>query len=330
MTSPVNAWIGPLGPVTAMAAGTLYTMVKDVGTDIQLRQEQGVPVDTLPDEFRDMVSNTEAREREIHGLFYTHTRFKPILRKLGLLHNYGSGQSSGGEAAANLNKSHSVGVKMPWRMTYTEVTLDIHAIRLSLLKNLEGVNQKNSSSFQSLRLKLEDIKAKIAQAEHLAQSAEKALARGRSARQADLTRVRDENRVMIRDLRVDALDIQNQLLGRESYLALQERAETTIGQLVGRKFMKNFRMEFTDSIGTVRAGSSTGIKGRGLIKVTSIKSPTYDSHIAVHFEWHEDHFLGKGHNWFGDIHIKYGLDSEPSFTGSGPFWDRFQQFQLTI
>ncbi|MFJ4966491.1 hypothetical protein EES43_02930 [Streptomyces sp. ADI96-02] len=296
----LSSAIGPYGVVANAAASTAYSIVKDFNTKVEFTSEGRQAINAFPDVLKDAPVEEDLGRRDLYGVFYTHSRFQPIVRRLAPHHHHQLRHRD--EVARAVNKSHSIFMVLPWRMSYSAVRLDSYQAQIGLDKRMN-----------ELYAEMDKIDL-VAEEDTIAEKTA-LLASHRYGGAAAQRQLRDE--IARSQRRVDTYQVNRNAAER---MAAQVRRLRDAGSPV---YMRNFTIDAVEQANGVKARASTGLKGSGKMLV-STEQVGLQTYLSVQFRWHEDNFFGHGYDWNGRIDIRCTDDGNPdAFQGEGKFWDRF-------
>ncbi|MEU4134569.1 hypothetical protein [Streptomyces wuyuanensis] len=300
MTVPAGISVAePIGVVANSVVSTTYAIVKDLNGKVEFTVESPATVGTVPGFLNDAIIDEDLGVQSLYGVFYTHSRFQPIVRWLSPHHHFHLTQSP--DVARAVNKSHSIFLVMPWRMSYSAVRLDTSRAEYELMNK---ANEAYSA------MKHIDVVA-----EENAWRIKTALLGSRRHRKEDERQLREEV-AMLRQ-RIDTYYAHRKVGDR---LAREARR---LRDTVGPVYMRNFKINAVEQANGIKARASTGLKGTGKM-VVSAEQTTLQSYISVQFHWHEDNFFGHSYDWNGRIDVRCDDQGRPDpWQGEGKFYDRF-------
>jgi hypothetical protein len=300
VTSP---WIG----MPAIAGVTnLYTMLKDLNAKLNVTQQNKESFTTIPDPLLPYISYGNHEEWEIESRFYNHTRWKSL--------------------QSHIHTPVSSGVTMSYRIRFTLASLDKGGLQSALRKELGDTRvaapatstdltrarqeiRKIDLKISDLQTRTDDLRKQFPDREH----------RSRQV-QAELIQLRDA----IMPLKLDKARYADTLNQAKVFIRAQQRDEE-IKKLCRRKFISNFTFSFVEPMHI-----STGVSGKGIIDIETVKSLQQDARIGINFLWNEEQLLGRGHTWAGTLQWWVGPDGQPCYSGTGKFHQRFQEYHVRV
>ncbi|MFE8977746.1 hypothetical protein ACFYM7_30670 [Streptomyces cyaneofuscatus] len=301
--NPALAAMGPMGLVATSAANTVYSIVKDLNSGISIETSSPAPVDAVPDALKDALVDTDLGERALHGVFYTHSRFQPLIRHVKgvreMMRRHG-----GGNVPASAADSHSIFMILPLRMSYNAVQLDMTHAREELMKKADesyaAMDRINLDKEQNEVMVLQDRVDRLTRSDSV-----------------DARRLRSQ--LAHHQQRIEAYEVHGTAAER---LVRESRRLRDLSQLV---WMKNFRIQAVEQVNGIKGKTAAGLHGKGSMVVTT--KPMHGGiGVAVQFDWHEDNLFGHSYDWHGRLDIGCGLDGTPALVnGSGKFYERFRQ-----
>ncbi|WP_411120231.1 hypothetical protein [Streptomyces sp. 058-1L] len=302
--NPALAATGPMGLVATSAVSIVYSIVKDLNSGISIETSSPAPVNAVPDALKDALVDTDLGERALHGVFYTHSRFQPLVRHVKglreMMHRH-----SGANVPASVADSHSIFLVLPLRMSYNAVQLDMTQAREALMK-------KADESYAAMdRIDLEK-------------------------EQNEVAALQDRVDRLTRNDSVEARRLRSQLAHHQQRIEAYEVHSTAAERLVGESrrlrdlnsliWMKNFRIQAVEQVNGIKSRTAAGLHGKGSMTVTP-KPMGRGLGVSVQFDWHEDNLFGHSYDWHGRIDIACELDGSPALVaGSGKFYERFRQY----
>ncbi|MFJ7062899.1 hypothetical protein ACIQVA_35360 [Streptomyces microflavus] len=301
--NPALAAMGPLGLVASSAASTIYTIVKDLNSGISMESSSPAPVNAVPDALKDALVDEELGERALCGVFYTHSRFQPLIHHMKnlreMMHRYG-----GGTVPASVGDSHSIFMVLPLRMSYNAVRLDMTHAREELMK-------KADESYAAME-KI-DLDAEQDEVVKLQDRVDRETWSG----PAEERRLRSQ--LAHHQQRIEAYEVHSTAAGR---LVTESRRLRDIREFA---WMKNFRIQTVEQVNGIKGRTAAGLHGKGSMIVTP-KPLGRQIGVSVQFDWHEDNLFGHSYDWHGQIEIACnGAGAPMVVAGSGKFKERFLQ-----
>ncbi|MEU6631992.1 hypothetical protein ABZ905_27470 [Streptomyces parvus] len=296
MTLPIGfAAAGPLGLVAGSAANTAYSIVKDCNTKVSMASTQHPTISAYPTDCGTVKVVRNLGAQELEGVFYTHSRFQPIV---GRFHHHRQG--------FDVNKSHSIFMVLPWRVSYSAVELNSIEEQLALNKQDEA---------DDAEMRKINLRSEMSQRDRK-RSAFDGMMRGRGAAPELLE-------ALEREIEQHQRQIANYRLYQDSKSerALRRQAVEAVGRHV---YMKDFKIDAVEQARGAKARASTGLKGTGNVQLTAEQTAEGRPYVAVQFQWIEENFFGHGHSWDGRINIGCQVDGTPQVLGgSGKFYERY-------
>ncbi|MEW1615900.1 MULTISPECIES: hypothetical protein [unclassified Streptomyces] len=286
---------GPLGVVASSVASTAYSIVKDFNTKVQLTSETHPTISAVPEELGAAKVLQNLGPQHLDGVFYTHSRFQPIVRRF---HHRHPGD------VVDVNKSHSIFMVLPWRVSYRAVLLDPSAELVALNKE----DRKNAAEMRKIDLPAEKLRLEN--------------------KQLNFRRMLEEG------ARADVLEsLQNEIQEHEqqieAYRAYQDSIERrarraeAVRAMGNDVHMKDFKIDPVEQAHGAKARASTGLKGAGNVFLNA-EQAAGRTYVSVHFRWTEENFFGHGHAWEGRIDIGCRQDGSPEVLGGdGKFYERY-------
>ncbi|MFJ7063086.1 hypothetical protein ACIQVA_36390 [Streptomyces microflavus] len=287
---------GPLGLVASSAASTAYTIVKDFNTSVQLTSAMHPTISGVPEELGSARVLQNLGPQHLDGVFYTHSRFQPIVRRF---HHHHQGDF------VDVNKSHSIFMVLPWRVSYRAVLLDPSAELMALNKE----DRENAAEMRKIDLTAEKL--------HL------------QNKQQNFQRILVGQGGPPHVLESLQMDIQEHERQIETYRTFQDSIERRARRAEAVRaagnsvHMKDFKIDHVEQAHGAKARASTGLKGTGNVFLNA-EQAAGRTYVSVHFQWTEENFFGHGHAWEGRIDIGCRQDGSPEVLGGdGKFFERY-------
>ncbi|MEV7251131.1 hypothetical protein [Streptomyces cyaneofuscatus] len=302
--NPALAAMGPMGLVATSAANTVYSIVKDLNSGISIETSSPAPVDAVPDALKGALVDTDLGERALHGVFYTHSRFQPLVRHVKGLREM-MRRHGGGNVLASAADSHSIFMILPLRMSYNAVQLDMSRAREELMK-------KADESYAAMdKINLDDEQKEVTNLQNQVD---------RQYRSDSMEVRRLRSQLAHHQQRIEAYEVHSTAAER---LVRESHRLRDLSQFV---WMKNFRIQAVEQVNGIKGKTAAGLHGKGSMVVTT-KPMQGRLGITVQFDWHEDNLFGHSYDWHGRLDIACRYDGTPELVnGSGKFYERFSQY----
>ncbi|MFF7738330.1 hypothetical protein [Streptomyces sp. NPDC007984] len=313
--NPALAAMGPMGLVATSTASLAYSIVKDLNSSLSFEATSATPLDAVPEVLKDALVDEDLGEHAVSGLFYTHSRFQPIVRQVkrfaGLVHRHRD------DVPEAVNHSHSIFMVLPLRMSYTAVRLSTRQAQVQLM------NKANESGNAADAVDLDEImraEERVAQLQELLEG----------HRYADNPAAR---KTFKRELEQRQRKIETFKANRKAADRLRLEAGK-VRQAKNRVYMKNFKIRPLEQVGGVKGRSAAGLRGNGTMVVTPRQMPSPDGglprhFVSVQFDWHEDNLFGHSYDWHGRIDLGCDDQGIPQLVGGdGKFLERFRQTSI--
>lgn len=309
---PALAATGPLGMVAASATSTVYSIVKDLNSSLSFETTSPTPMHAVPDALKDALVDEDLGERAVSGVFYTHSRFQPIVRQWKHFTHFV--RQHGDDVPDGANQSHSIFMILPLRMSYNAVRLDTTYAQADLMKKAEESYAKADQI---------DVEAEQDRVDELTRLLSQQVRDARARRQLEKELKQHQRRLESHHLHSRAAD----------RLTEEARRLLDSGSPV---YMKNFKIQLVEQVNGIKARTAAGLHGKGTMVVTTKQMPEGGGSqwgprlgVSVQFDWHEDNFLGHSYDWHGFINLGCNSQGTPEvFGGNGKFYTRFLQHSV--
>ncbi|NEC20846.1 hypothetical protein [Streptomyces parvus] len=296
MTLPIGfAATGPLGMVASSAANTAYSIVKDCNTKVSMASTQHPTISALPTDCGTVKVVRNLGAQELEGVFYTHSRFQPIVSRF---HRHKEG--------FDVNKSHSIFMVLPWRISYS-------AVELNSLEEQIALNRQDDAD--DAELSKINLPGEMSQLKRKQSAFQGFVEGGRAAPEL--------LEMLEREIEQHKRNIANHRLYQDSKAerALRRQAVEAVGRYV---YMKDFKIDAVEQAHGIKARASTGLKGTGNVQLAAEQTAEGRPYVTVQFQWIEENFFGHGHSWDGRINVGCRVDGKPEVLGgSGKFFERY-------
>lgn len=272
----------------------LYTILKDMGRDITLSRGTDDGITTVPPKYALYVDDSNSPVNSISGMFFTHTRFKHLQNRLGI--------------------TQSVGVQMPWQMRFMVVKLNEAILSGAILKKLAKIRMPTAQEMRDSEKRIQDASEQMAYVQQL-------LARFPDP-QSTLPATQQQIASLQQQWRNHKAELdsaQRLIQAAHNYSDQRTAYEEMLQQAIDQRYISNFTFRFVESFKTYKQKSSTGVKAKGSVELTA----TSDRFITVSLKWHEDHWVGRGGEWFGSINVGCDNQGRIHLDGDGAFWQRY-------
>ncbi|MFI8221212.1 hypothetical protein [Streptomyces sp. NPDC085932] len=308
---PALAATGPLGLVAASASSTVYSIVKDLNSSLSFETTSPTPLHAIPDALKDALVDEDLGERAVSGVFYTHSRFQPIVRQwkhfTHFVHRHGND-----DVPEGANQSHSIFMILPLRMSYNAVRLDTTYAQEELMKRAEESYAKaDQIDVDAEQDRIDELTRLLGQHRY---------GNARAQRQLETERRQHQRRL-------DSYDVHSRAADR---LVQEAHRLRDSGSPV---YMKNFKIRLVEQVNGIKARTAAGLHGKGTMVVTTKQMPAAGGSqgrprlgFSVQFDWHEDNLFGHSYDWHGFIDLGCNDQGTPEVLGgNGKFYTRFLQ-----